>query len=140
MQFFQRTFAVTSVIKIYSKVSELCMHPDYDHLHIYLTSTLRQTAASNQHLSRKKKPFSIKPTVVQVKISGKNHQFFRFEISLSLALPAHNSLSHLQLFKVGKIMLLKYGHFMLPSGTFPDKVTPGIDFTMKQQFSVMFQL
>ena len=40
-----------------------------------------------------------------------------------------NSLGHLQLFKVGKIMLSKYGHLMLPSLTFPDKVTPGIDFT-----------
>ena len=46
-----------------------------------------------------------------------------------MALPARNSLSHLQLFKVGKIMLSKYEHLMLPSLTFPDKVTPGIDFT-----------
>ena len=46
-----------------------------------------------------------------------------------MALPASNSLSHLQLFKVGKIMLSKYGHLTLSSGTFPDKVTPGINFT-----------
>ena len=46
-----------------------------------------------------------------------------------MALPARNSLSHLQLFKVGKMMLSKYGRLMLPSGTFPDKVTSGIDFT-----------
>ena len=46
-----------------------------------------------------------------------------------MTLPARNSLSHLQLFKVGKIMLSKYGHLMLPSGIFPDKVTPGIGFT-----------
>ena len=26
-------------------------------------------------------------------------------------------------------MLSKYGHLMLPLGIFPDKVTPGIDFT-----------
>ena len=26
-------------------------------------------------------------------------------------------------------MLSEYGHLMLPSGKFPDKVTPGIDFT-----------
>ena len=45
-----------------------------------------------------------------------------------MALSALNSLSHLRLLKVGKIMLSKYGHLMLPSGTFPDKVTPGIDF------------
>ena len=25
-------------------------------------------------------------------------------------------------------MLSKHGHLMLPPGTFPDKVTPGIDF------------
>ena len=46
-----------------------------------------------------------------------------------MALTARNSLSHLQFFAVGKILLSKYGHLMLPSGTFPDKVTPGIDFT-----------
>ena len=46
-----------------------------------------------------------------------------------MALLARNSLSDLQLLKVGKIMLSKYGRLMLPSGTFPDKVTPGIDFT-----------
>ena len=46
-----------------------------------------------------------------------------------MALPAHNFLSHLQFFKVGEIMVLKYGHLMLPSGVFPDKVSPDIDFT-----------
>ena len=30
---------------------------------------------------------------------------------------------------MGKTMLPKYGRFMLPSRTFADKVTPGIDFT-----------
>ena len=49
----------------------------------------------------------------------------RAEITFS----ARDSFSHLQLFKVGKIMLSKHRHLMLPSGTFPDKVTPGIDFT-----------
>ena len=33
----QRKFAVTSVIKVYPKMWELCMHPDYDHF-IPLTS------------------------------------------------------------------------------------------------------
>ena len=46
-----------------------------------------------------------------------------------MALPAHNFLSHLQFFKVGKIMVSKYGHLMLPTGPFPDKVTPYINFT-----------
>ena len=30
---------------------------------------------------------------------------------------------------MGEIMVPKYGRLMLPSGTFPDKVTPDIDFT-----------
>ena len=44
-----------------------------------------------------------------------------------MALPVHNVLSHLHFFKVGEIMLPKYGYFMLP-GAFPDKATPDIDF------------
>ena len=46
-----------------------------------------------------------------------------------MALPAHNFLSHLQFFKVSEIMVSKYGHLLLPSGAFPDKVTIDIDFT-----------
>ena len=38
MQFFLIKFAVISVVKIYSKMWELCMHPEYDHLYISLTS------------------------------------------------------------------------------------------------------
>ena len=45
-----------------------------------------------------------------------------------MALPAHSFLSHLQFFKVGKKMALKYGHLMTP-GAFPDKVTLDIHFT-----------
>ena len=48
-----------------------------------------------------------------------------------MARPLRNCLSHLQLFKVGKITLSKHGHLILPSGTYPDIVTPGIDFTDK---------
>ena len=44
-----------------------------------------------------------------------------------MALLAHNSFRHFQFFKVGEIMVLKNVHLMLP-GTFPDKVTPDIDF------------
>ena len=33
-----------------------------------------------------------------------------------MALPVHNFLSHLCFFKVGEIMLLKYGNLMLPAG------------------------
>ena len=39
-----------------------------------------------------------------------------------------NFLSHLQFFKVGKIMVSKYGHLM-PLGAFTDKITPDTDFT-----------
>ena len=47
-----------------------------------------------------------------------------------MALPARNSLSHLQLLKVGEKMLSKYRHLMLPSGTFAGKVNHlGINFT-----------
>ena len=38
-------------------------------------------------------------------------------------------MSHLQFFKVGEIMVSKYGHLMLLSGAFPDKFSPDIDFT-----------
>ena len=38
MQFFHLKFGVTSVIKIYSEMLELCMHLDYDHFYIPLTS------------------------------------------------------------------------------------------------------
>ena len=34
---FQRKFTVTSVIKIYTKMWELWVHSDYDHLYIPLT-------------------------------------------------------------------------------------------------------
>ena len=47
-----------------------------------------------------------------------------------MALLAHKVLSNLEFFKVGKIMLSKYGRLMLP-GAFPDKVTPDIDCTDK---------
>ena len=43
-----------------------------------------------------------------------------------MALPADNVLSHLQFFKVGEIMVSKYGHLMLLSWIFPDKVTPAV--------------
>ena len=33
----QKKFDVTSVLKIYAKIWELCLHPDYDHF-IPLTS------------------------------------------------------------------------------------------------------
>ena len=44
-----------------------------------------------------------------------------------MALPIHNPLSRLHFFKLGEIMLSKYGYLMLP-GAFPDKATLNIDF------------
>ena len=38
MQFFQRKFTGTSVVKIYIKMWKLWVHLDYDHLYIPLTS------------------------------------------------------------------------------------------------------
>ena len=46
----------------------------------------------------------------------------------SLTLSARNFLSQLQFFKVGEIIVSKYGHLMLP-GAFPGYVTADIDFT-----------
>ena len=48
----------------------------------------------------------------------------------SLALPAHNFLSQLQICKVCETMVSKYGYLMLP-GAVPDKVTSDIDFACK---------
>ena len=46
-----------------------------------------------------------------------------------MELSVHNFFesSNLQFFKVGEIMMLEYGHLILP-GAFPDKVTPYINF------------
>ena len=38
MQFFQIEFAATSVMKIYTKMWELYVHQDFDHLYIPLIS------------------------------------------------------------------------------------------------------
>ena len=48
----QRKFAVTSVIKIYSEMWELCMHPDYDH---FIPLTLSLTVVWIE-ISEKKTP------------------------------------------------------------------------------------
>ena len=45
-----------------------------------------------------------------------------------MALAAQSFLIHLQFFKVGKILVSKYGHLMIP-GAFPDKVPADTDFT-----------
>ena len=56
----QRKFAVTSVLKIYSKMWELRMHPDYNHF-IPLTSKKGKFQPQTKAISGNNNPFSIKP-------------------------------------------------------------------------------
>ena len=55
-------------------------------------------------------------------------KYFKTSKDMIIGTATHNLLIHLEFFKVGKIMLSKYEHLMLP-GAFPDKVIPDIDFT-----------
>ena len=90
-----------------TKMWELCMYLVYDHFYIPLTS--KSGKFQSQTII-----FFVEPTVVLVKNSEKNTS--KFWRSWSLALQVHNFLSHLHLFKVGEIMLLKYGNLMPPAG------------------------
>ena len=71
MQFFQRKFTETSVVKIYIKMWKLWVHLDYDHLYIQLTSKLGKFLSQTNIFQGNSNPFSIKPTVARVKISEK---------------------------------------------------------------------
>ena len=65
---------------------KLCMNLDYNHLYIPLTfKYTRQISATSQHFFWQNNLFSIKSTVVWVRISEKKYQFFRLEISLPQA-------------------------------------------------------
>ena len=79
--FFQRKFAVTSVMKIYTKMWEFWVHLDYNHFYIPLISKYGKFQPQTIFLGNNN-PFSIKPTVVRDKIPEKKHQYLRFEISL----------------------------------------------------------
>ena len=77
MQFFQRKFSVTSVIKFYPKIWELWVH-NYFCAELWMLQSflysmnfqIRQIQTKKQHLfSGNNNPFSIKPTVVWIKIS-----------------------------------------------------------------------
>ena len=61
MQLFERKFALNSVIKIYSKMWELCMHPDYDYLYIPLTSEKDKFQPQTNIFLGNNNPISIKP-------------------------------------------------------------------------------
>ena len=72
----QRKFAVTSVIKIYSKMWGLCMHPDHDHF-IPLTSKYGKFQLQNNIIPGNYNPFSIKPyCCMGWDFWKKKHQFF----------------------------------------------------------------
>ena len=64
MQFFQRKLTVTSVIKIHSKVWELCKQPNYDDLYIPLNSKYNKFPPQTNIFLGNGNIFSIKPTVV----------------------------------------------------------------------------
>ena len=139
-----RKFTVTSVLKIYTKMWKLCMPPDYDHF-IPLTSKQGKFQPQTNILSGNNNPFILSLTVVWVdrsrflkkktnfsSLRSCYHQianrkklilplgkYFKTTNDIVLALLAQNFQSHLQFFKVGKIMVSKYGHLMLP-GAFLD--------------------
>ena len=75
MEFFQIKFVVTSVIKICSKMWELCMHPNYDNLYNPLTSKSGKFQPQTNIFPGNSNTFSIKPTAVWVKISEKSINF-----------------------------------------------------------------
>ena len=64
MQFFQRKLTVTSVIKIHSKVWELCMQANYDDLYIPLNSKYDKFPPQTNIFLGNDNIFSIQPTVV----------------------------------------------------------------------------
>ena len=71
---------------MYSKMWELCMHLDCDHFYISLTFKKGKFQRQTNIFPGNNNPFSIKSTVVWVKLSEKKkHEFFRFEISIPQA-------------------------------------------------------
>ena len=55
---------------------ELCMHPDYDHLYITLTSKKGKFQLQTNIFRGNSNPFPIEHTVVWVKISEKSTSIF----------------------------------------------------------------
>ena len=81
MQLFQRKIGVTSVIKLYSKMRELCMRPDYDRLYVPLTS--KKVKLQPQTFFLGVTIFLILSLVLcRSRFLNKKHEFFQFEISL----------------------------------------------------------
>ena len=146
MQFFQRKFAVTSVIEIYWKMWELCMHPDYDHLYIPLTFKQNKFQPQTNIFSGNTTLFLLSLLSCGSRfLKKKKHKFFQFEILLPQASKQKETY-----FATRKILQNFEGHdhwhccyvtfelfTIFQSGqnngveiwAFPDKVTPDIDFT-----------
>ena len=67
-------------------------------------------------------------------------KYFKSLKGMIMALHVHNLFSHLQFFKVGKIMAwMKFGDLIL-SGTFTDSLNPDTDFTYKVEFNLVYNL
>ena len=84
----------------------LCMHRDYDHLYIPLTSKLGKFQPQTNIFLGNNNPFSIKLTVAWVRFLKKKHQFFPFEISLPQARKKKLILSLEKYFKILKDMII----------------------------------
>ena len=76
-----RKCSVTSAIKIYSKMRELCMHPDYDHLYIPLTSKKGKFQPQTFFLGITTL-FLLSLLLCSSRFLNKNHEFFQFKIPL----------------------------------------------------------
>ena len=75
MEFFQKKFAVTLVIKNYSNIGELCTHLDFDYLYIYsINFQIRQIPDTNRNFLLGIK--TLKSAVVWVKIPEKIASIF----------------------------------------------------------------
>ena len=126
MQFFYWKFAVTSVIKIHSKMGELWMDLDYDKLDKFKSRTIiflvkKAYCCVGQYFWKKNTIFSsLRPCYHRQ--ANKKNLFCHWKNTStrwrtwSLALSVHKFFSHLHFFKVGEIKLLKYGNLMLPAG------------------------
>ena len=117
MQFFHWKFAVNSVIKDYSEMWELWTHLDWS-FEFFNNFQTRQIQARNQLFSGEKHLLLcgsrfMKKNIFYGKKIERNLKLWR---AWSLARLVHNVFSYLHFCKVGEIMLLKYGHLMLPVG------------------------
>ena len=100
MQFFQKKFAITTVIGNQTKIRKLWVHLDYDHMFISLTSKYGKFLPQSN-----------------IFLVNNNLLSIKFEICL----PFSKWVKY-------EILVSKYGHLILPEA-FQDQVNPDIDFT-----------